>query len=446
MEVALPNALNYGGQSQVPNDTQSIQYVVRPSNGSSFTAGSQIQLELPCQNFLVGSTMSIRYKLTPTAGSAGNVFLRGTPVYAPLQRLQTLFNGQVKEDINEYGMIMTYLINSQYDSAMKNGLVSYGYSSNDTTTPFVGSTTETVIQDGTLITAGSGISLSAPLPCCLSMVDGDKFVPMDAFSSVRFNITLDTVANLFAPALAANNTTLNQTTAEIIACTDYTITNFELVFNVCTFNQEIKDMLLGQGETLILKTQSFNNIARSLSPSASGSNDLAFEHRLRSIKSLHALFSNNHAAYNPNGKFESRDLTSGSGLIQFMVGGVAYPQLGLDTQNNKSYVLIENKKTWNALGTTEFNPSISSIEFSRVDTTVSSLIAPAKFYVSTPTERVLSSNYLMSGVNTQNTPVSLRLNIGTATSANSLYNIYCIAIYDMLIELDTATRQVNTIV
>lgn len=437
MEVALPNALNYGGQSQVPNDTQSIQYVVRPSNGSSFTAGSQIQLELPCQNFLVGSTMSIRYKLTPTGNTTNGAYLRGTPVYAPIQRLQTLFNGQVKEDINEYGMIMTYLINSQYDSAMKNGLVSYGYSTV--------AASETVIQDGTLIALGGSISLSAPLPCCLSMVDGDKFVPMDAFSSVRFNITLDSVANIFSASLT-NEAATNGTGSAIEVPTGYTITNFELVFSVCTFNQEIKDMLLGQGETLILKTQSFNNIARSLSGGASGSNDLAFEHRLRSIKSLHALFANNHAAYNPNGKFESRDLTTSNGGIQFMVGGVAYPQLGLDTLNNKSYVLIENKKTWNALGTTEFNPSISSTEFSRVDTTPSTLVAPAKFYVSTPTERVLSSNYLMSGVNTQNTPVSLRLNIGTATNANSLYNIYCVAIYDMLIELDTATRQVNTIV
>jgi hypothetical protein len=437
VEMALPNALNYGGQSQVPSDTQSIQYVVRPSNGSSFTAGSQIQLEIPCQNFLVGSTMAIRYKITPTGNATSGSYLRGCPVYAPIQRLQLLMNGQVKEDINEYGAVMTYLINNQYDTAMKSGLVSYGFTTE--------AASETNIRDGRLIAVNDSVSLAAPLPSCLSMVDGDKFVPLDAFSSLRFNITLDTVSNIFSPSLA-DNSGLNGTGVAIEVPTGFTITNFELVFNVCTFNQEIKDMLLGQGETLVLKTQSFNTISRSLNGGASGSNDISYEHRLRSVKSLHAIFSNNYTTYNSNGKFESRDITSSNGLIQFMIGGVAFPQLGIDTQNNKSYVLVENKKTWNALGTTEYNPSISNTEFSRVDTTVSSLVIPAKFYVSTPTERVLSSNYLMSGVNTQNTPVSLRLNIGTATNANSLYNIYCIAIYDMLIELDTATRQVNTTV
>lgn len=424
--ATLPNQLNYGGQQAVPKDTTSNQIIVRPSNGSTFYPGGQLQLDLPMMNFLVGSTMAIRYTLNVT-GTATNVCgLLGTPVYSPFARLQTLFNGQTKEDINDYNQLLNYLINSQYDVAMKAGLPSYGY---DQVTA-----SETAITDGKIITIPTGgvysTSLSAPLPCCLSMIDGDKFLPLDAFSSLRINLNLDTVDNIFM-----------ETGGTYTKPTNYSITNFELVFNVCTFNQDIKDMIL-HSEPLIVKTQSFNSISQVLSTGVTGSNDLMFSHHFDSIKSLHALFVKNDNTTNPIKKFDSRDPNLNS--VQFMVGGVSYPQLGLDIQNNKSYVLIENKKTWNALGTTEFNPSISSSEFAIKDAGTSAITVPGKFYVSTPTERVLSNGYLLSGINSKQSQVGLRLNIGTATGAS--YNINTIAIYDMLLRIDPQTKQVDALV
>lgn len=433
--ATLPNQLNYGGQQTVPRDTTSQQIVVRPSNGSIFFPGGQIQMDLPMMNFLVGSTMAIRYQLNIAGAASTSSALLGTPVYSPFSRLQTQFNGQTKEDINDYNQLMHYLINSQYDTAMKAGLPSYGYTA--------ASASETSIADGALITFGAGVtsqtlSLSAPLPCCLSQIDGDRFLPLDAFSSLRINLNLDTVTNIFA-----------STAAPYTIPTNYTISNFELVFNVCTFNQDIKDMILNS-EPLIVKTQSFNSISQVLSTGVTGSNDLMFSHHFDSIKSLHSLFVKNDATTNIMKKFDSRDPNLSS--IQFMVGGISYPQLGLDITNNKSYVLMENKKTWNALGSTDWNPSITNAEFNVVDGTTSSFTVPGKFYVSTPTERVLSNGYLLSGINSKQSQVGLRLNIGTihspATSAatTASYNINCIAIYDMLLRIDPQTKQVEALV
>jgi hypothetical protein len=426
--ATLPNQLNYGGHASVPRDTTSQQIVVRPSNGSLFKPSGQIQLDLPMMNFLVGSTMAIRYQIEvdlpdTTPGSARTASMLGIPVYTPFQRLQTMFNGQTKEDINDYNQILHYLINSQYDSAMKSGLPSYGFLGVDAS--------ETVIQEARPISYAIGVtkqtlSLSAPLPCCLSMIDGDKFLPLDTFSSLRINLNLDTINNMFG---------------ETNKPTDYTIKNFELVFNVCTFNQDIKDMLLNS-EPLIVKTQSFNSISQVLQNSASGTNDLTFAHHFDSIKSLHALFAKNDNTLNPNKKFESRDPNLNS--IQFMVGGLSYPQLGLDIQNAKSYVLMENKKTWNALGTTDFNPSISLKEFSVKDSDTSTFAIPGKFYVSTPTERVLSNGYLLSGINSKQSQISLRLNINNPVTSN--YNVNTVAIYDMLLRIDPQTKQVDALV
>lgn len=425
--ATLPNQLNYGGQQTVPRDTTSQQIVVRPSNGSVFNAGGQIQLDLPMMNFLVGSTMAIRYQLNVT-GTATNVgCILGCPVYSPFSRIQTLFNGQTKEDINDYNQLMHYLINSQYDSAMKAGLPSYGYDA------VTGS--ETSITDGKPFTIPTGgvftTSLSSPLPCCLSQIEGDKFLPLDSFSSLRINLNLDSVDNIFLETAGLYNKP-----------TTYSISNFELVFNVCTFNQDIKDMILNSGP-LIVKTQSFNSISQVLSAQVSGSNDLMFSHHFDSIKSLHALFVKNNNTINPMKKFDSRDPNLNN--IQFTVGGISYPQLGLDIQNNKSYVLIENKKTWNALGTSEFNPSITNAEFYIKDSDTSSITVPGKFYVSTPTERVLSNGYLLSGINSKQSQVGLRLNIGTVTTSAS-YNITTIAIYDMLLRIDPQTKQVEALI
>ena len=425
--ATLPNQLNYGGQQAVPRDTTSQQIVVRPSNGSVFYAGGQIQLDLPMMNFLVGSTMAIRYKLTTFAPTttAINTALIGTPVYSPISRVQTLFNGQIKEDINDYNQLMNYLINSQYDSAMKSGLSSYGFRDEPAS--------ETAISEGLVINctnAGTSVSLSAPFVNCCSSIDSDKFLPLDAFSSLRFNINLETIANTYL-----------STAGTYTAPASYQISDFELVFNVCTFNQDIKDMILNS-EPLIVKTQSFNSISQVLSTGVSGSNDLMFSHHFDSIKSLHALFVKNDVTTNPMKKYDSRNPNLNS--VQFMVGGVSYPQLGLDITNNKSYVLIENKKTWNALGTTEFNPSISWTEFNTNDATTSSASSCGKFYISTPTERVLSNGYLLSGLNSKQSQVGLRLNIGTATTAS--YNINTIAIYDMLLRIDPQTKQVEALV
>lgn len=431
METALPSQINYGGQAMVPTDTESYEVVLRPTNGQSFTAGQQAYFDVTCQDFLDPSSIYIRYKISVNAGGSVNQFLHGAPVYAPIQRVQTFMSGQSREIIDEYGQVMTFLLNNQMDVAMKAGSASYGYSYQ--------TASETSIYDGILIpntVSGATFSLAAPFVHCLSMGDG-KFIPLEAMNSLRYVLTFDSVANLFAPTGATN-----PAGGTFTLPTGYTISNLEIVYTAVRFNNEIKNMLLGAGEELVIKTQSINNITAILPASSSGVVAIPFQHRLSSIKSLHALFVKNYDTVNPNGKFESRDPTSGNGALQFECGGKLYPQLAIDTLNNKSAVLMESKRAWNALHSTEWTPSINGGEFSIDDADTSTVAEPGKFYLSINTEKVSSNQYLLSGLSSANAPVLLRMNIGTATSAYN-YNISCLALYDMLIRINTATRQVD---
>jgi hypothetical protein len=87
--------------------------------------------------------------------------------------------------------------------------------------------------------------------------------------------------------------------------------------------------------------------------------------------------------------------------------------------------------------------SINSIEFIQISTTLAasgnSLICPAKFYIGCSVEK-LNSNSLLTGISTQNSPISYRVTSGTSIgTANA--TITLIVNFDALIEVDLINRQ-----
>jgi hypothetical protein len=62
-----------------------------------------------------------------------------------------------------------------------------------------------------------------------------------------------------------------------------------------------------------------------------------------------------------------------------------------------------------------------------------------KFYIGTSTEK-LSSDSLLTGISTQNSPISYRISLGSSTGQAHLITL--VANYDALFEVDTVNRQV----
>lgn len=83
--------------------------------------------------------------------------------------------------------------------------------------------------------------------------------------------------------------------------------------------------------------------------------------------------------------------------------------------------------------------AINAVEYAYISANTTSPSAPAKFYIGTSLEK-LNSESLLTGISTQNSAISYRLNIGTATS--QAHTITLVVNYDALFEVDTVNRQV----
>ena len=75
--------------------------------------------------------------------------------------------------------------------------------------------------------------------------------------------------------------------------------------------------------------------------------------------------------------------------------------------------------------------------------TASTVVSPAKNYYAVNTEVIQCNSVLLSGVSTQNSPTTARLNIMTPIAAT--VNAAPITAYDVLIRVELATQSARVI-
>ena len=426
-QIALPNELNYSSVlPSLPSGVQSLEQYLLPVNGSTFNTsvgGTVVQWDLPARGFLVPNSMYIRYFYTLTNSGALVSTILGTPVYAPIQKLETIFGSQTVESINNYNQTMNMITNLSMNVGQKYGVQNaYGWF-NNTGTPTLDS------LDGRACVVNETGSFSAPLFGLLA--NSERYLPLGMMPNVRLQITLDKLTNFFQQN--------NLTAAVQESPSQFAITNFELCFTMLDFGSAVESMVKNMGETIVIKSQSFTNTSNTISIASTGYQELVFSQRLASIKSFFIL--------NPitgtttyNGLFDSYDITKG-GSWQIGVGGKYYPQKVLDTTANKSAIYMELRKAVGAINSNNNNFSINTIEFNRVVGVATSVVEPAKFFVGVNMELLPDSkNSLLTGTSTQNTPITVRLNIASATAATSA-SVTLLSLYDALIEINPADRQ-----
>lgn len=435
MSIVLPSELQYRASlPSLPAGVQSNEMSLLPVNGSAFscaTAGQLVQWDLPMRGYLVPNSMYIKYKGQTV--SAGVAKMRGTPVYTPIQKLETIFGSQVVESINNYGMVQNMITNCTLNVAQKFGLQSgYGYRVDSVAAQAPNFQT---LDGRVCATGGETASFSAPLPCLLS--NAEKLVPLGMMPLVRMQLTLDSVANIyttaaFSPVVAAAAAAAGILQETVAApATDLILTDFQLCYTMVDFGPETDAAVRSMGDKLYIKSQSFINAATTIPTGAVGTLEYIYSTRLASVKSV---FMHNSAGL-CNGNFEAFDVTGG-GNYQFSIAGKYFPPKPIDAGGNKSGVLLELKKAMGSIYDTTNNFSIDTAEFNATaivagtNTTISS---PAKFFVGCNTEILPSNNVLLSGVSTQNTPITARLNIAVAPLVNILASL--IVCFDAIIEV-----------
>lgn len=437
MSGVLPKEINYNSAMSLPEGTQSNSIVSSPINGQLFGPSSIIQFDLVQRGYLQPESLYIRYRLTttmPAAAGAANA-LRGTPVYTPFARLETIVGSQVVESIQNYNQLCNMLVNCKMNYGQKVGLAnSFGYTSSasavsyafDFSTNCANGCSFATSTTANAATTGGNLSLAAPLGCLLS--NSDHLVPLKFLPSCRIQLTLETLANAYR--LDGTNPISN-----------YSLSNVELCYDIIEFSPFVDQAIssMGQGK-ITIRSQSFLSSGVTVASGTSGSTEYLFNQRLASIKSLFAHLSGTDAN-KVNLFFDSVDITTNNGDYQFFVSGLPYPPRPISTVLNKAAASMELSMAFGpahdlltsnfAINPTEFGYTIATAS----QTTIQQM---GKFYVGTNTEKLSTNGALLTGISSQGSPISLRVSTSTATGAASVIQLICL--YDALLQIDIPSR------
>jgi len=434
MSIILPKEINYAQPASLPEGTQCNSIVTSPVNGATFGASSVIQFDLVQRGYLVPESLYIRYKNTVTGGTAGtaNNFIRGTPVYSFISRLETIVGSQVVESIQNYNQLCNMLVNCKMNYAQKVGLASaFGYTTNTGTTDFAFNFGSTAPNGGNLSTATGAaaltLSYAAPLGCILS--NADKLVPLKYMPSVRLQLTLETLANAIQSPAGAN------------AIASFSLSNVELCYDIIEFSPFVDQAISSRAAGMLtIKSQSYLSSGVTLAGASVGTLEFLFNQRLASIKSLFSILSGTVATVQLNTLFDSADVTGANGGdYQFFIAGTPFPPRPLSTVQNKAGILMELSAAFGpAHDLLTSNFSIAPAEFNAGNTTTTTQCSMAKFYPSCNVEKLSTNDALLTGISSQGSPISFRVSIGSATTNTQVINLICL--YDCLLQIDMTQR------
>lgn len=410
--MSLPQSVNYGEQlSSLPAGTECLTQIASPINGSTFQPGSLIQFDLVNRSFLVPDSVYIRYSYTLT-GAVGCELI-GTPVFSPFVRSEVLFGSQIVETIQGYNQCLNFLSNTTMSISEKFGMMSaFGYF-DSTSTPINSQ------FDGRIMLANETGAFCGPLVNILT--NSDKLIPL-FLANTRIQLTLDNLQNIFTPSVVPTN---------------YVLSNVELCYKILSIpSAETYTMSL---DKFYIKSSSWVSSSVTLPAGTSGSNSLIYNQRLASIKGIVQIFSGQDGVTSKNGWGDAFH-PSATSTYQWQIAGQMYPSRPINIAMHKSAVLMELKQCMGSIYDRVNAMSINAVEGAKICGDSTTVVEPGKAYLAVSTERYNGSGALLTGISSQNSPISFLLNT-TATSKSLLAT--CLINFDSLIEFDTRSRQVT---
>jgi hypothetical protein len=370
--------------------------------------------------------------ITPGANSTA---ICRCPLYAPFSRLDVFINSKLIESINDYNVVASLWTELYMGPNEKTSVqAGFGYSVNDGLTS----------KCDSRAIAGGGerkYQVSGPLLC--SILSGcDKFIPAFAVGTVRLVFTIDNYLNYTAHA--ATNATA------------FAITNFQVTYDMIDFGPEIENSIM-MSDQIKIKSTGFNQSSIALPVGTNGQNTFVFNQRFASIRNAVLSYSCARDAVFVNGKFDSPDGACGTGaaISQYSlnIGGVSYPQGGPLSGVNKAGILSELRKATGNLYDWSKAMSINNLEFNFAETgantfntgtTATTALEPAKFYVGFDLNKLNSSSQnLLNGVSTANSPINVNVNFGAATTIAKSLNLTLN--YDAILVIDPRTKQLDVL-
>jgi hypothetical protein len=427
--MSLPKEINYSKMASLPKGTTSLSIVVSPANGASFGESQQIQFNLPSRSYLVPESIYLRFKVSTSGQTTQNGSFRGAfPGYTPFIRCETLIGSSVVESISNYGQLNSMLLSCKVDYGQKLGLAySMGVQAN------TGADLELYTMNGHAIDSlTESFFVAIPLNCLFA--NASSLIPLKYMPASTIQLTTDTIANMiYSPAGTDTPTAI-------------TFTNLELVADLIDFNSEVDDAIMSMVDErgkILIKSQSYMSSGQTTAAISSGSLEYIYSMRLASIKSLFLILAGTHAN-SLNKNFDSLDITTNNGSYQFFIASAPYPSRPISTILNKAGVLAELSQAFGPvhdLTTTKF--SITPKEFNYTNNSTTTIAQCGKFFVGCNTERLSTNQVMLSGVSSQNSPLSCRIDINTATTNSQILNL--VALFDAIIEVDIMNKQASVL-
>jgi hypothetical protein len=425
--MSLPKEINYtNNRINLPAGTTSQSIVVTPANGSVFNQNQTVIFNLPSRSYAVPSSIYFRYKMTNVGGDASSNIRGSAPVYTPFVRLDTLIGSNNYESISAYNVLNNMLVSLKMNYAQKLGLApALGLLDN------AGAVAPTFSNLNCHDVAGANevITVGAPLNCLLA--NADSLIPLKYMPAVSIQLTTDTVANIFTNVGGG------------AIPTDISISNLELCMDLIDFNDDVDRAVMSMADErgkILIKSQSYMTSAQNAPASSQGTLEFIYSMRLASIKSLFLSLQGTHAT-SVNKLYDSLDITSNNGQYQFFVASTPYPSRPISTVLNKNGAVLMELS--GALGPAHdlltSNFAITPAEFNYTNTATTTVNQLGRFFVGTNVERLSSNNVLLSGISSQLSPISVRIDINTATTNAQVLNL--IVNYDAVFEIDVMNKQ-----
>jgi len=426
---ALPNQVNYNEPLlMLPENTTNFLVAALPTNGSTFGPGSIAQVDLTTnRGFLDPASLYIRYKITTTSASTTQTKIVGTPAYTFINKYVCYANSQTIETISNYNTVANLLVNLQMNVADKVGQqYPLGYL-NTTTSPVTNEAT-----DGRLCVATTDtFYLSAPLYSLLG--NSEKLIPLFLLQNMRLEFTFESLANVSSNSSSDSGSIM----------TGYTISNFEVVYNVIDFGQEVQRQIISENPTgkIRIKSTSYNTSISPVASGTSGNINLLYNLRYASIKSAFLNMGGTSTTSSACKNMDSFDITETNGDYSLQIAGISYPQKPLSSSTNKAGIFSELRRAMGSVFGNNVSLSINSTEWVKVDGSTTTYDQPGKFWVGFNTQKLtIPSKAFFTGISTQNSPITVVINSNDATA--QLFNVMLIAVYDAIIDIDTQTKQV----
>lgn len=430
----------------IPFNSQTLAFTIPSGNSNSLFLD-------PKETFLTFRVSSVSSAAGVVAGGVAQFISSGSSWFDQL----ILYSNNIPiEQINSYNILSNMLLNATVNQSERAGGVAVGMGCD--------SNSQTGVDIQFTAATTTYYTFSIPLLSVIGLNSADKLFPIGAVGNLQLQMVTASVAPV--ASFCTGTTTIPNIS--------FTLDNFALNLKYIDIGEESARILLGSlaDGKYFLKAQSWTQASSVVPAGTQGNNNILYQIRNSSLKSV--LFQQSQAmtAATLNGYYDA--INYGITNFNVSIGGMSYPQRPYDVCRRPSEAYMgfmsalgyqgNYKAIGGTVGRSSFGstlPNITGISNpdsmlvvpaagvraeSAVDaTTVNVARFPSMHYLGVDLEK--SSGVLFQGVNTrQSPPVGNWFFGNTTTGLANAVTSYCFGLFDCVLVIDPAQKTIQAFV